>query len=160
MRVGSVALVVRYDENQPILVDSLSDEEEIRKLERSLDSGEPDPLSKIYEARKQQLTEDEEFGDYVEELLSQPFVRPEVKKHGVQWLKSKIRIEKYQKCERSAVTTIAEYAYRVFLKNTQRDDFFLAGPKAQVRIRVYVVEQEPQAEDPWNLRASEEAQAS
>ena len=48
--------------------------------------------------------------------------------------------EEFQKNEREAARIIAEYAIKVFSGNPDRRDFFLAGPKAQVRVRVFVIE--------------------
>jgi hypothetical protein len=140
-RTGTVAIVVSYDESQknPVLVDRISDDREIAALEVALKTGEEAPLEAIYAMRKKQLQEDEDFGDYVEDLLSKPFVRQEVMEHGVQWLKSKIRIEEYQRTEAEATRVIADYAFKVFLEDPERKDFMLAGPAAKVRIRVFTL---------------------
>ena len=137
MRAGTVALIVRYEGEGPELVEALSDDSEITVLERALTEGEGDPLEAVHAHREKVRQEDEEFGDYVEELLSQPFLKPEVQEHGVQWLKSKIKIEKYQRCEQEATRVIAEYAYALYCRDPERLDFFLAGPSARVRIRVF-----------------------
>ena len=140
MKVGTVALIVRSDGTAPTLIETLSDDREIAMLEAALGSGENDPLEPVYSLRARQAKEDQEFGDYVEELLSQPFVRPEIQEHGIQWLKSKIRIEQYQKCEGEATQVIANYAFKLFLENPKRTEFFLAGPAAKVRIRVFMLQ--------------------
>jgi hypothetical protein len=59
----------------------------------------------------------------------------------VQWLKSRIRIEQFQEDEKEAAKVIAEYAFKIFSEETALRDFFLAGPKAQVRVRVIVVQE-------------------
>ncbi len=138
-RIGTVALVIRYDGPQPQLLDKLSDDREIAALEAALQSGETDPMHVVYELRERQTREDDEFGDYVEELLSQPFVRPEIQEHGIQWLKSKIRIEEYQRTETQAAQVIAEYAFRLFQENPERKEFLLSGPAATVRVRIHVL---------------------
>jgi hypothetical protein len=139
-KIGTVALIVRLDGDQaPNLVEKFSDDREIAAFETAMKAGDADPLSTVYTMRDRQAKEDEEFGDYVEELLSQPFVRPEIQEHGVQWLKSKIRIEQFQKCEREATQIIADYAFRLFSENPSRTDFFLAGPAAKVRIRIFTL---------------------
>lgn len=143
VKQGVVALVVhKASEGIPQLVEALSDELEIEILELALQEGERDPLSLIYRRRERQTREDESFGNYVEELLSQPVVKPEVQEHALQWLKSKIKIERYQKTESEATRVIADYAYRLFLENQSRKDFVLAGPKAQVRVKIFEVEAE------------------
>jgi hypothetical protein len=141
MKVATVAIVVRYPQEtvtSPLsLVEVLSDEQEINILEASCNAGEEDPLKPVHDFRRRQDEEEGEFGDYVEELLSQPFVGSEIQEHGVQWLKSKIRIEKYQKTETDAAKIIAEYAMKVVTEDPEKTDFFLAGPNTMVRIRVF-----------------------
>jgi hypothetical protein len=143
-RCGTVALVVRFEEGRPQLVDRISDDQEIEALEEALGEGEQDPLACVYGLRARMRQEDEDFGDYVETLLSQPFVKPEVREHGLQWLKSKLRIEEFRKSEAEATRTIAEYAFRLFEAQPERAEFFLAGPVARVRIRVFRLEQASQ----------------
>lgn len=143
MKVATVALVV--EGKTPALVDVISDDHEISLLESSSKAGEANPLEQVYEFRKRQSAEDEQFGEYVEELLSQPFVRSEIQEHGVQWLKSKIRIEEFQKSEVEAANVIAQYAMRILTDNPQKTDFFLAGPKTMVRVRVFSVSRLSQA---------------
>ncbi len=138
MKAATIALIVRAAQDQsPEVVEVLSDNREIQMLEE--DMSESNPLRRIHEHRDTQAREDADFADYVEDLLSQPFLKPEIQAHGVQWLKSKIRIEQYQKSEAEAAHIIAEYAIKVYAENPERRDFFLAGPKAQVRVRVFVV---------------------
>ena len=140
MKAATIALIVRsLDDNHPELVDVLSDDREISLLESEVESGEDDPLQKVYEFRSAQSREDDEFADYVEDLLSQPFVKPEIQQHGVQWLKSKIRIEQFQRNEAEAAKAIAKYALKVFSSDPRRTEFFLAGPRAQVHVRVFLM---------------------
>lgn len=138
-KTGTVALVIRFDQNTPVLLDSLSDDSEIATFEAATVSGQGNPLECVYTLRQKQAKEDEDFGNYVEELLSQPFVRPEIQEHAIHWLKSKIKIEQFQKSEREATQVIAAYAYRVFAENPWRKDFYLAGPNAKVRILVLMM---------------------
>src|SRR3990167_5882330 len=123
MRAGTVALIVRHEGVAPVFVEAICDDGEISVLEKALTQGQ-DPLSQVYAFREKQKAEDEEFGDYVEQLLTQPFLKPEIQSHGVQWLRSKIKIEQYQKCEREATQVIAQYAYALYCKNPDRVDFF------------------------------------
>ena len=137
-KIGTVALVVRADLNQdPQLVETFSDDQEIAIFEAAVEMGETQHLEAVYEMRARQSKEDDEFGDYVEDLLCQPFVRPEILEHGVQWLKSKIRIEQFQRCEREATDVIAGYAFKLYREDPKRTDFMLAGPSAKVRIKIY-----------------------
>jgi len=142
MKTGTVALIVGLQSGtsksgEPVLIEALSDDREIETLEKALTTGNEAPLETVLELRSRQSREDEEFGDYVEDLLSQPFVRPEIQEHGVQWLKSKIRIEQFQRSETEAMRVIAEYAFKLFLQDRDKTDFLLASAAAQVRIRVF-----------------------
>lgn len=146
MKAGTVALVVlAAPEDAPttsatfVLVETLSDESEIGALETALESGERDPLALVYEIRERRMKEEEVFGDYVEDLLSHPFLPKEVQEHGVQWFKSKHRIEKFQTAETEARSVIAEFAFKVFSQDPSKMDFILASPTAEVRVRVFVM---------------------
>lgn len=137
----TIALVVSSTEEQkPTLFEALTSAEEILELELALKNSDPNPLMRVHEYRKKQLNEDEEFADFVEGLLSQPFVKPEVQDHAVQWFKSRAKIESYQKAEDQASRIIAQYAFEIFQNNPEKTDFFLAGPRARVRIRVIHVQ--------------------
>jgi hypothetical protein len=135
-RTGTVALVVRRESGCPILVDQISDDDEILQLESSIRGGDCTALEDVYLSRDQRAEEEERFGDFVEALITQPFVKPDVLEHGVQWLRSKLRIEKFQRSEREATRVIAQYAFQVYSENPELTDFLLSGPHAQVRIRI------------------------
>lgn len=137
---ATIALAVHLRKDGPLLVDVFSDSREILLLESAVLVGEADPLRVVYEHRDKLAREDEEFSNYVENLLSQPFLRSEIQEHGVQWLKSRIRIERYQRDERDAARIIAEYALEVFRSTREKTDFLLAGPRTEVRIRIFVLE--------------------
>lgn len=145
LKEATVALIVRKSGSDPSLVEILSDDREISLYEKLVREGDKDPLVRLREFRQRQLEEDEAFGDYVEELLSQPFLRKDIRDHGVQWLKSKMRIEQYQQTEAEAARVIAEFALKLLREDPQRVDFNLAGPTSQVRVRVFATE-EPLAE--------------
>ena len=139
MRAATIALVVRFEGGKPTLLETISDDREIHYLESAFEKGAPAPLDELYRLRESQSREDDEFGDYVETLLTQPFLRPDIRDHGVQWLKSKVRIEQYQQTEKDAAATIATYAFRVFEKDPGLKDFSLSGSSSLVRVRVLVV---------------------
>lgn len=139
MKVSTVALIISLDGESPCLVDTLHDEYEIEYLEVALRTGEPEPLRQIFDHRARQLKQESEFGDYVEELLSQPFLHPEVQRHGIQWFNSQIKIEKFQKSEAEAVKIISDYAFKIFKGDRSQTDFCLASPNSQVRIRVFAL---------------------
>ncbi len=136
-KVGTVALIVKESEAGPTLVEALSDLEEISVLEKQILEGGINPLQEVYDLRSKHDKEDEEFGDYIEEILCQPFVKEELREQGVRWFKSKIKIEEFQRCERDATRVIAGYAYKLFQDNPKRKDFLLASEHAKVRILVF-----------------------
>jgi hypothetical protein len=131
-----ITLVVRLEDPDPTLVETLTSLDEILELEMALMKQPDDPLKPVQEYRQKQIAESEEFADFVEGLLSQPFVKPEVQEHAIQWFKSRMKIEAYQKAEDEASRIIAQYAFQVYVGDRQKTDFFLTGPKAKVRIRV------------------------
>ncbi|MBC7397367.1 MAG: hypothetical protein H7333_07975 [Bdellovibrionales bacterium] len=131
-----IAIVVTRDGGAPVLAETLTSSEEILELELAMMNREPEPLKRVHDFRQKASSEDEEFADFVEGLLSQPFVKPDVQSHAVQWFKSRTKIEAYQKAEDDASRVIAQYAFQVFTSDSSKVDFLLAGPKAKVRIKV------------------------
>jgi hypothetical protein len=132
----TIAIVVTRQGDKPILTETLTSSEEILEIELAMMNREPDPLKRVQEFRSKQNGEDEEFADFVEGLLSQPFVKPDVQAHAVQWFKSRAKIESFQKAEDDASKVIASYAFQVYANDVTKTDFLLAGPKAKVRIKV------------------------
>jgi hypothetical protein len=132
----TIAIVVIRQKGAPVLADTLTSGEEILELELAMMNREADPLKRIEELRSKQMGEDEEFADFVEGLLSQPFVKPDVQAHAVQWFKSRAKIESFQKAEDDASRVIANYAFQVYTNDSSKTDFLLAGPRAKVRIKV------------------------
>ncbi len=139
MRTNTVALVVSLETGSPQLVDMICDDSEIQFIEAALTEGGVHPLKLLYQQREELEKQENDFGDYVEELLSQPFLNREVQEHGVQWFKSRIKIQRYQTTERDAAKVIADYAYKIFEKDRTKTDFFLASSASQVRIRVFTL---------------------
>ena len=131
----TIAIVVTRDGGSPVLAETLTSSEEILELELAMMNHEEAPLKRVHDFRKKQYSEDEEFADFVEGLLSQPFVKPDVQSHAVQWFKSRTKIEAYQKAEDDASRVIAQYAFQVFTKDATKVDFLLAGPKANTNSR-------------------------
>ena len=132
----TIAIVVTRNGGEPVLTETLTSSEEILEMELAIRNRDPEPLRRLQEYRQKHSCEEEEFADFVEGLLSQPFVKPDVQDHAVQWFKSRAKIEAYQKAEDEASRIIALYAFQVFSSNPEKTDFMLAGPKARVRIRV------------------------
>ncbi|MBL7714206.1 MAG: hypothetical protein JNL01_01985 [Bdellovibrionales bacterium] len=142
MKMGTVALVVGATESEaiePILIESISDELEIATLEAAVSAGEKDPMGLVHELREQRCLEDESFGNYVEELLSRPFIPTEVREHGVEWFKSKNRIESFHRAESEARAVIADFAFKLFKTDPTRRDFILSSQQSEVRVRVFVL---------------------
>ncbi len=156
MKSSTIALVVRPlkppDPPQSGLVEVISNDQEIDILEAAIDAGEPEPLELVKDHRLLQNREEEEFGNYIEQLLSQRFLNPEIQEHGVRWFKSKIKIEKYQKTEVQAANVIADYAYKVFLTDPAKTDFFFASPSSKVRVRIFVMQPEGHVRSPNSAR--------
>jgi hypothetical protein len=132
----TIAIVVTRQGGAPVLAETLTSSEEILELELAMMNRESDPLKRVQDYRSKQCGEDEEFADFVEGLLSQPFVKPDVQAHAVQWFKSRAKIESFQKAEDDASRVIATYAFQVYSNDYTKTDFMLAGPKAKVRIKV------------------------
>ncbi|MBS1959981.1 MAG: hypothetical protein JST80_10945 [Bdellovibrionales bacterium] len=119
-----------------MLTETLTSSEEILELELAIMNQDPEPLKRVHDFRAKQVADEEEFADFVEGLLSQPFVKPEVQEHAVQWFKSRSKIETYQKAEDDASRIIANYAFQIYCSDSAKIDFMLAGPRAKVRVRI------------------------
>lgn len=146
MKQATVALVVRRQGNQTSLLGAFSDEEEISIVENLFRDGSTqlevegdDLILKINEFRKLRELEDEAFGDTVENLIAQPFLQDTIRRYGIQWFESKMRIQEYKKNEAKAAGIIAKYAYQLFQADPNLLDFSLAGVVAEVRIRIFVL---------------------
>ena len=132
----TIAIVVTRQGGEPVLAETLTSTEEILEMELAIHNRDPEPLRRLQEYRTRHSSEEEEFADFVEGLLSQPFVKPDVQDHAIQWFKSRAKIEAFQKAEDEASRVIAHYAFQVFVQDQEKTDFLLAGPKARVRIRI------------------------
>lgn len=142
--MGTVAVVLADETTDAeSWIETFSDDREIRALEAAIAEGHHFPLQKVYEHRQSMEKEDQEFGDYVEDLLSKQFVRPEIQQHGVAWLKSKVKIEQFKDQEQEAAEVIANYALNRYKKDPDLIDFVLAGPGVQVRVRIFKVKLAP-----------------
>ena len=140
MSLRTIALAIDNKQGTPVLVDSFSDEKEIMILEESLQQNEVPPLELVYLYRESQCKADEDFADYLEELLVQPHLETEVRERGIEWFHSRIRIEKFQSHEKEARDVIANYAYQLYQEDGNKVDFVLCGPSAKVRIKVFHVQ--------------------
>ncbi|MBC7387026.1 MAG: hypothetical protein H7301_12805 [Cryobacterium sp.] len=141
-KMGTVAVILTGDSGAE-WVETFSDEREITALEMAILSGNPYPLQKVYEFRENAAKEDEDFGDYVEDLLCKKIVRPEVQSHGVAWLRSKLKIEQFRQEEKDAAEVIAHFALAKMTEDPDLEDFILAAPGVQVRIRIFKVRLTP-----------------
>ncbi len=132
MKTHTIALIVTHSG-----FDILQDEYEIECLENALRRGERDPLQEIIHRRTLLDQKESLQADYIEELLSRPFVRPSLQQQGVLWFKSKMKLDVHREAENEAAKVIADYAYQIYQTNPARTDFLLAGPRSQVRIRIF-----------------------
>jgi hypothetical protein len=140
VRSGTVVLLLTLQpDGDPVLLESLSDEREVEFVEEALKEGHPDPVWALQQRRRLQKKEDEEFADYIEQLVSEPHCRIEVQDHAAQWFQSRLQLEKFQCAESEARRIIAEFALKVFHDDPSRTDFVLAGPSAEVRVRIHLV---------------------
>jgi hypothetical protein len=139
MKTNLLILVVEQQVNEFVLVDSFSDQEEIDLLLHSIEKGEEDPLLLVHQFRKKRELEEEEFGDTVEELLQNPFLNTEIRNHGLEWFKSRIRMEKFRSAEQEAREVVSAYAFQLFQKNPRLRDFTLEGQNSAVRVKVLEV---------------------
>ncbi|MEO5971409.1 MAG: hypothetical protein ABIQ95_15905 [Bdellovibrionia bacterium] len=139
MKTSNIALIVSLQQDPPVLIDTLTSDVEINFLEASLQKGEPDPLAEIYRYRSHVEKQESEFGDYVEELLSKPFLEVLMQRQAVQWLRSKIKMEQFQKQEQFAAKLISDYAYKLFTTEPARNDFFIESTHFRVRVRIFTL---------------------
>ncbi len=123
----------------PELLDTFSDQNEIEIFEQTLSAGK-NPLEAVYRLRRQVEAEDEHFGNFIEEVLSEKGVSVMIQTHASQWFKSKLKIERFRKAEMEAREIIAEFAYQVFCENTALTDFMISGSTAQVQVRFRKIE--------------------
>jgi hypothetical protein len=54
-----------------------------------------------------------------------------------------MKIEQLQRTEREATQIISEYAYRIFQESPWRTEFFLSGPTARVKIKIFTLGEVP-----------------
>lgn len=147
IRSGTVVLILAPGPDQrPILLESLSDDREVEFVEEALKEGHPDPVWAVRQRRKLQDKEDEEFADYIENLVSEPHCKLEIQEHAFLWFKSRLNLEDYRRAEADARKVIADFALQVFYQDPSRTDFVLSSPNAEVRVRIHWVELSPLAE--------------
>ncbi len=140
VRSGTVVLLLSLEsKGSPVLLESLSDEREVEFVESALQEGHPDPVWALQQRRKLQRKEDEEFADYIEGLVCEPFCRLEVQGHAAQWFQSRLQLEQFQNTEAEARRIIAEFALKVFQDDPSRLEFVLAAPSAEVQVRIHLV---------------------
>ncbi|MEK6705357.1 MAG: hypothetical protein AABZ06_06170 [Bdellovibrionota bacterium] len=139
MKTATIALVVRTGMEIPSLLEVLSDENEIAMFEQLLMQNKHEPMSMLQRHRDMKTVQENEFGDYVEEIVSHPYAKKDIKDYGLRWLKSRMKIEEFQRSELEAAKIIGDYAYRIFLSDPDMVDFSLQGPSAAVRVKVFIL---------------------
>jgi hypothetical protein len=139
MKTNHIALVVSGEVGSWVLIDTLSDEQEIEYFEQLMHVRDPDPLRRIYQLRTVQQGKEDEMADFIENLVSQPFVSEKVKTQGIRWFKSKIKIENFHQLEMEAAQVISEFAFKMFQKEPEKTDYFLVAPQSRIRVRVFLM---------------------
>jgi hypothetical protein len=137
--MSTLGLIVCSKEGLTSLVDILTEDQEIHFMEQVIQERSRNPLKAVYDRRAEQDRKDEEFGDYVEKLLTRPSPKSEIHRHCIQWLQSKAKIEEYLKNEREAAEIIAGYAVRIYESNREKRDFILVSQTTRIRIRIFEV---------------------
>lgn len=130
-------VLLLVDDETGELLEAVSDEQEIEAIEaeRAL-GGNDDALARVLELRTARQRDEEEFGDYVEDVLVRPGLQDEIRDHALRWFRAKLRIERYAKTEVDAMRVIAGFALQIWGADPSRDDLVLAGPSAQVRVTI------------------------
>jgi hypothetical protein len=141
MKTTHIALVVSMQQGVPVLIDTLTDHSEIEYYQASLTKGESNPLGEIYSHRDQSEKQDAELADYIEEFLSKPFPEIGVQQQATKWLRVKMKLEQSLKKEKEAARVIADYAYRAFVTEPERNDFFIESSRFRLRVRVFTLPQ-------------------
>ena len=106
-------------------------------VEKGKDEDHSNLIKTLEDYRDKKEKENQQFEDYVEQLLSHPFLKPEIEKHALSWMHSKIRVEAYEQEERKAARVIGNYAFQLFQKSPQQSEFLLNGKDSEVRVFVY-----------------------
>lgn len=137
-KFGTIAIILEDDQ----WVETLSDEREVEILVGALECRLQEPLGEVYRFRARQEGEDELFGDHIENLLTKPFVKPEIREHGVKWLESRVKIEKFRKEEKEAAQIIASFALQKREENPKLQDFQIVSDQAEVRVRIFKIQKQ------------------
>jgi len=132
-------IVANPEGSKPLLLDTLLNNYEMILFEKALKEGSLNPLQDVYEFRTRQSAQDDEIGNYVERILSNPFLSPHLQEQGVRWLKSKIKLENFEKTEKKAAQVIAEYACKIFETDPHKTEFLLSSTTSQVLIRIFLL---------------------
>lgn len=135
----TIALVVTYREQDPILLDSLSDDNEISTLEKSILVGGGHPLEMIYEEREKKRQCDQVMGAALERVIQEKDRPQEVKFYAIDWFKTKSRIDQLLEEEAKSREVIAKFAFQLFCEDHRKKDFFLQGSQVKLRVRVFIL---------------------
>ena len=136
MKTNQLVLVVEQQRDEQVLRDSFSDQDEIDLLLEAISQKEKNPLEIVHRFRQNRAREEEEFGDTVEALLLRPFLNMEIREHGINWFRSRIRMEEFRKTEENARKILTSYAFVLFQSNPELKDFTLQGRVAAVQVCV------------------------
>jgi hypothetical protein len=133
----TLALVVRKREKKIEWLDTLSQESEILFFEALLGAGVQDPLLDLAVKREQERQSEDDFANYVEDLVVKPGLKPEVREQAVQWFYSRIRIEKYEAQEKQAAAVVARVALQLYQEHPAQVDFTLSSERSEIRVKIF-----------------------
>ena len=144
IRSGTVVLLLAQGQGehtiqQPVLLETLSDDQEVEFVEAALQQGHPDPVWAIRQRRIRKAQADEEFADYVEGLVCRPECGLALQEHAVHWFESRWNLEQFQVAEIEARQVIAEFALSVFMENPSQTDFLLKSSRSEAQVRVRIL---------------------
>jgi hypothetical protein len=132
----NIAVIVNHEKTG--MVEFLADQSEIEFFQDSTKSLS-ERLQDIYLMRAQREQQEEDLADYVENLVLNPMLHPEIKQQGVEWFYSRIKIDQYRQKELQAAQLIAQYAFEQFLADTQKATFDLSSSENTVHIKIFTL---------------------
>jgi hypothetical protein len=138
-KTTQIALIITQEQGSPVLRDTLTSDSEIEFLIASMAKGELDPLGEIHRYRSHVEQQQTIFGDYVEDLLSKPFVEGSLQQQALKWLGAKIKIDQFQLQEKAAAKIISDYAYKLFKVEPAKNDFFIESAHFRIRVRIFTL---------------------
>ncbi len=137
MKSCTIILIVSDSNTSIKLIDFIYSDSEIERLESLIQAHTFDPLHQVYQFRASEHQKLNQFADQIEQLITQPCQKVSLIESGVHWLRSLIKLEKYQQTEKQAAMVLAHFAYQLFQKDPNNKAFELSGLTNTVKIKVY-----------------------